>query len=227
MITQTQVLTDLNFLLGNNTIPSAVSDQETYIQRALERVYRAYNFPMNQLTVTVAMVNGVATLPVAIGQDGILDIRDASQNGGAWGSQQTYNLIDYKDQNEYESGSYVGYVLENNGQYTLYTSESSTSTILTVFGEAAVPLLNASISTPFPSSMCLAWGALKYYREAEDPYADLTPYEQNYQLELTEIIAAYNRNRPQKRGRTVSEVAGTYIGDDRSMPGVVSGEDSN
>ena len=224
-VTQTQVLQDMSYLLGETTIPTNVADRITYIQRALERVYRAYNFPMNQLVATVSMVNGVATLPTTFGQDSILDIRDAT--GGSNTAQIRYSLIDYKDQDQYNAGSYVGYLLETNGVYVLYTSENTTSTTLTVFGQAAVPTLNASTSTPFPSSMCLAWGAIKYYREAEDPYADLTPYEQNFQMELSEVIAAYNRNRPQKRGRTISEASGTYIGDIRSMPGVISGEDYN
>lgn len=61
--------------------------------------------------------------------------------------------------------------------------------------------------------MAIALGALKYYRLAEDPYTDVTPYENMFQLEMNEVIAAVNRGRAQPRGITQLEQWGTYTGD--------------
>ena len=61
--------------------------------------------------------------------------------------------------------------------------------------------------------MALARGALVYYRQAEDPQADISQEEALFQQELDEVIAQFNRSRPQQRAKTLQEVAGTYTGD--------------
>jgi len=208
--TQTQVLQDLSYLLGETTIPTSIADRDDYIQKALERIYRAYNFPMNMVQATFAINNGVGTLPSNVGQDGIIDIRNVVV--GAF-NDNVYQQVPYQQYDNYQTNDFAYYLLGYEGNYTIYTSETTTSYVATILYTTSVPMINASITTPFPSSMCIALGALKYYRLAEDPYTDVQPYETMYKTELNEVIAAYNRNRAQKRGIGRAEQEGTYTGD--------------
>lgn len=205
----TTVMQDLSYLLGETSVPtSGVEDRQRFVQLALERVYRAYDFPMNRATATVALVSGIATLPTNVHQDGILDIREVVSGVG---TDHRYAQIPYEMKDDYPQGQYRYWVDGYEGAYTLNTIESDAT--LQIRYETTAPQINASITTPFPSSMCLARGALVYVRQAEDPQADIAQEEALFQQELDEVIAQYNRKRPQPRAKTLHEVTGTYPGD--------------
>jgi hypothetical protein len=205
----TTVQQDLSYLLGEQTVPSSgVDDRARFIQVALERAYRAYNFPMNKLTATVAMISGVATLPTTVMQDSVLDIREVLSGND---NDRVYKQIDYEDFDSATAADYAYYLNGYEGSYAAITSSTGSAT-LKIRYSSSVPILNASISTPFPSSMALARGALIYVRQAEDPQADISQEESIFQAELQEIIAQYNRSRPQRRMITRHEDADTYIG---------------
>jgi hypothetical protein len=217
--TQTDVLQDMSFLLGESTVPtSGIEDRQRYIQRTLERVYRAHNFPMHQVTATLTVTSGAGTIPSTIHQDGIVDVREVVTGTN---NDLIYTQVAITDLDNYGSGDYryalTGY--EGSGTYTISTSETG-SQVLTVRGEGVAPTINGSIGTPFPSPMCLAQGALVYYRMAEDPQADVSQQEALFQNELDEVIAQYNRNRDQQRALSAEEAAGTFIGDVETWPGV-------
>lgn len=204
-------MTDLSYLLGESSVPSSgVDDRKRYIQLALDRVYRAYDFPMDKAVVTVPMVNGIATLPTTVHQDAIIDARIV---GSGVGTDMIFNQIDYSDNDSWPQGQNKYWLTGYEGTYILNSSETGTTNTLTLFFENVSPQINASIGTPFPSSMCLARGALVYYRQSEDPQADVSQEEYLFQMELNEVIAQYNRSRPQQRAKTLHEAAGSYIGD--------------
>lgn len=214
-ITQDTVMQDLSYLLGEQTVPSSgTEDRQRFIQRALERVYRAYDFPMNKVTVTLQAAAGIATLPTNVRQDSSLDVREVVAGAR---NDNIYDAIPYEERDLYSEGSYKYWLTGYEGAYLLETTETSTNPVLTVRYSTVAPTINASIGTPFPSSMCLARGALIYYRQAEDPQADIGQEEALFQLEIDEVIAAYNRERAQTRGITQHEKYGTYIGDITSM----------
>jgi hypothetical protein len=210
-LTQTTVMQDLSYLLGESSVPSTgTEDRQRFIQIALERCYRAYDFPFNKLTATVQMANGVASLPTNVHQDAKLDVRIV---GSGVGDDKVFTQVGYESVDDYPSGQYAYALTGYEGAYLLTSSERTDNSVLTVRYETTAPVINASISTPFPSSMCLARGALVYYRQAEDPQADISQEEYIFQQELDEVIAQYNRSRPQPRGKTLHEVQGTYPGD--------------
>jgi len=212
-VSQQTILQDLSYLLGETTVPTSISDREEYIQKALERIFRTYRFPMNVVIATIQEFAGIGTLPTNVGQDGLIDVREV--NPGPF-TDNVYQQVSYQDSNNYSVGSYVYWLTGYEGNYTIYTSETSgndVNPVLTLMYTTSVPVINASINTNFPSSMALALGALKYYRLAEDPYTDVSPYENMFQMEMNEVIANVNRGRAQVRGRTALEVLGTYTGD--------------
>jgi len=203
---------DLSYLLGESSVPpSGTEDRQRFVAMALERAYRSYDFPFTKATATVSVASGIATLPAAIRQDSILDVRVLTSGANA---DNVYQQIPYEYQDNYAAGTYKYWLTgqEGTGTYLLNTSESGTP-LLTIRYTTTTPSINASVTTPFPSSMCLARGALVYFRQAEDPNADLSQEEALFQKELEEVISQYNRSRPQRRGRSVHEAASTYPGD--------------
>lgn len=209
-ITQTAVMQDLSYLLGETAVPiSGVEDRQAFVQRALERVYRAYDFPFNKAVATIQLNGGIANLPTMIHQDSILDIRNI---GAGVGADQVYTQIPYSDQDNFSAGTYRYWLTGYEGTYVLNTNET-TADVLTIYYEQTTPVINASIATAFPSSMALARGALVYIRQAEDPQADVAQEEALFQMELDEVIAQYNRSKPPVRGKTLHEMGHTWIGD--------------
>lgn len=211
-VSLTQVQTDLAYLLGEQSAPSTSSSdynvRSTFIQRALERAYRAYDFPMNKINSSVTAVAGIATL-ASILPDSVLDVREAVAGAD---NDHIYTEINYEEQDESTTGDYTYYRTFTSDGTTILNLSESTPT-LTIRHTSAVPVLNASVSTPFPSSMALARGALIYYRQSEDPQADIGQEESLFTGEIQEIIAQYNRSRPQPRMITRHEATRTYIGD--------------
>lgn len=218
-LNQTTVMQDLSYLLGETSVPTTgTEDRQRFVQLALERAYRAYDFPFNKITATVAMVNGIATLPTNVHQDSVLDIRVI--NSGV-GDDNIFTSVPYGDLDDYPSSQYKYRLTGYEGNYVLTSSENSLSATLTIYYETTAPVINASISTPFPSSMALARGALIYIRQGEDPQADVSQEEYLFQLELDEVIAQFNRSRPQPRGITLHEALGTYPGDITNASGFI------
>ena len=211
-VSLTDVQTDLAYLLGEQSAPSESNAdymvRATFIQRALERAYRAYDFPSTKLVATVQAVNGVATLASGSMPDTTLDVRESVAGAD---NDHIYVEIDYSEQDEPSASDYTYYRTQAGDAVLLNLSQ--TSPLLTVRYTSSTPILNASIKTPFPSSMTLARGALIYYRQAEDPQADISQEETIFQVEIDEIISQYNRSRPRPRFGSRHEARGTYIGD--------------
>ena len=211
-VTLTDVQEDLAYLLGEQSAPSTTSSdynsRSRFIQRALERAYRAYNFPFNKVNATVALTNGVATLASGVLQDSVLDVRII--NSGT-NDDKVLTQVPYEEQDKYGQGSYVYWLTGYENAYQLHSKESDNT--LTIRYTTSVPVINASIATPFPSAMALARGALIFYRQAEDPQADIGQEEALFQAEIEDIITMYNRSRPQQRLIGRHEYSNTYIGD--------------
>lgn len=206
----TTVMSDLSYLLGETSVPATgTEDRQRFIQLALERAYRAYDFPFSKIMATVPMVNGIASLPTNVHQDSIMDIRIINPGKS---DDNIFTGVPYGSLDSYPSGQYRYRLTGYEGSYIFESSETGNG-VLSIYYETTAPQINASVTTPFPSSMALARGALIYLRQAEDPQADVSQEEYLFQMELDEVISQYNRGRPQPRGKTLHESMGTYIGD--------------
>lgn len=223
-LNQTTVLLDLSYLLGESSVPSSgTEDRKRFIQLALERCYRAYDFPFNKVTATIPLVGGIATLPTNVHQDSVIDIREVVAGVG---NDKVYSVTPYGMLDDYSSGQHRYALTGYEGNYIITTSET-TDTTLQLYYETTAPVINGSVSTPFPSSTALARGALVYYRQAEDPQADISQEEYLFQQELDEVISQYNRSRPQPRAVTLHEASGTYPGDITDTGAFIGPNNSN
>lgn len=218
--TMDQVMQDLSYLLGEASVPNPVPAQrQAFAQRSLERVYRAYNWDLADVTVTLQLTNGSANFPADVNiNDPVLDIRIKNDLPGVGiGGDFIFTKIPYEDQDSYGPSDYVYWVTGSPGAYVLNTAQGTDVTtgnaILTIRYMQIAPSINSSIGTPFPSSMILARGALTYYRASQDPYMDVSQLEALFQNELEELIATQIRNQADKPARNRHSIRGTYIGD--------------
>lgn len=210
-ITQTDVLEDLSFLEGNQSVPtSGIDDWKRFVQRTLEEVWRQYPWDFAKTMATVAVSNGVATLASGAMIDGLYDVRFTS--GGSVGSDHHYSEIPYEEQNDYGLGTYHYWLTGNTPNPVINTKE--TDSILTVWYKALPPQINASVSASFPDAMVIALGARRYIRAAENPQADISQEEQTFQARLEEVWGWYNRMQPRKARKFFSSVTTGQVGGD-------------
>lgn len=207
-INQTDILLDMSYLLGEQSIPtSGIEDRKAFIQRALERIYRLYDFSEFKSIATVTITNGQGTLPTDIGESPDMDVRVVNSGNG---NDYIFEQIPYEEQDKYSAGDYKYWLTGSAGDYTINTNDTVSALTIRYIEEA--PTINASITTSFPSSMVIARGALVYYKQAENPLADVSQDEALFQSELQEVIQRQIRNNPIVRAKGIQELNDTYTG---------------
>lgn len=211
-INQTDVLQDMSYLLGEASVPtSGIDDRKRFIQRGLERIARLYDFDEMYALATVSLtLNGrfyTGALPSDSGESPSLDVR-VLNNGS--NDDYVFDKIPYEDQDKYQVGDYKYWLTGSANDYTINTRDDVGNVTVRYLQKA--PTINASISTTFPSSMVIARAALVYYRQAENPLADISQDEALFQRELEEVIARQQRNRSVGRAVGIQEVNDEFIG---------------
>lgn len=208
-VTQTDVLLKLSYLLGESSIPTGGAELEqrkSFIQSTLEEIYRVHPFDLNRVSATVAVVGGVASLPSGVAGDSILDVRYVLA-----GNDHIYSPITYAQQDDFIQGNYRYWLTGAEGSLVLNTRE--TDATLQINYQTTAPIINGSVSTPFPDPMIIALGALRYVRQSQNPFADIIVEEEQFRARLNEFISQYNRNVPRRLFRTAQDIAGKHTGD--------------
>ena len=209
-VSQNDVLQDLSYLLGETSVPNPVpADRQAFIQRTLERIYRMYDFTIFKAITNATLTAGTVNLPTDARLDPDLDIRTI---GSGMGDDLIYKQIPYEQQDSFGAGDYRYWLTGNPGTYVVNTTETTTTAPVKIRYSQDAPTINASITTPFPSSMAIARGALVYYRGAEDPQADVSQLDAQFKQEVEEVIAEAERNKKGKTAVTRHQFQGTYTG---------------
>jgi hypothetical protein len=210
MITQTQIMTTLSYLLGERTIPSTATENRTdFIQRTIEEIYRAYPFPFASATATVAVVGGTATLPTDVDWE-----HQVTAYFYAGDTQKDVREINAADQDKYNSDDTVFWLqpITNTDNYTFNTKDTSYGTVFVRY-QTVPPTVDATIGTPFTDIMTIALGARRYVKLGQNPDADIAQDEALFQKRLGENIAAVQVNRPLRRNRKLYYANGYRLGD--------------
>jgi len=212
-VNQTDVLQDMSYLLGEASVPtSGIDDRKRFIQRGLERIARIYDFNEMYAIATVSLTtssNGFysGTLPSDSGESPDLDIRKI--NSGT-NDDYVFTKIPYEDQDKALTGEYKYWLTGSTGDYTMTTRDDVSAVTVRYLQQA--PTINASVSTTFPSSIVIARAALVYYKQAENPLADISQDEALFQRELEEVIARQQRNNAVGRAVGIQELNGVFSG---------------
>lgn len=213
VINQTDVLLDLSYLLGESSIPtSGIDDRKAFIQRGLQRIVRLYDFDEMYALATVSLTLGgnafySGALPADAAESPSLDVRVINPGTN---DDYVFTKIPYTDQDEAIAGDYKYWLTGSANDYTMTTRDNVSNVVVRYLQSA--PTINASISTTFPSSIVIARAALVYYRQAENPMADIAQDEALFKTELEEVIARQNRNRPVGRAKSIMEINDVYTG---------------
>jgi hypothetical protein len=199
MVTQTDVMETLSYLLGENTVPtSAIAiPRRNFIQKTVQEIYRAYPWPFASTTATLSFVDGVATLPANF------DYQHKIYAYFYSGDTQTgLEEINMGDSDMFTQGQYKFWVQHVTGDtYTLVTKDSYDTAVVKY--QSVAPTINATIGTPFNDANAIALGARRYVKMSENPDADISQDEALFQKRLNESIAATQVNRPLRRNRKV------------------------
>ena len=213
VINQTDVLLDLSYLLGESSIPtSGIDDRKAFIQRGLQRIVRLYDFDEMYALATVSLTLGSnsfysGALPADAAESPDLDVRVINPGTN---DDYVFEKVAYEDQDKAVTGDYKYWLTGSANDYTMTTRDDVSNVVVRYLQSA--PTINASISTTFPSSIVIARAALVYYRQAENPMADIAQDEALFKTELEEVISRQNRNRPVSRAKSIMELNDVYSG---------------
>lgn len=207
---QTDILEDLSFLEGNQSIPtSGIDDWKRFIQRTLEEAWIAYPWEFTKITATVSVSNGIATLASGAMADGIYDVRFPSSGTS---DDHIYTPIPFDELDNYAPGTYHYAITGASPNPVINTND--TDPVLRVWYANLPPQLNASITSRFPDSMVIALGAQRYIRKSENPQADIAQEEQIFLNRLDELWSRFNRNKPRKARKFLPNVTTGQVGGD-------------
>lgn len=209
-ISQTDILEDLAFLEGNQSVPSSgIDDWKRFVQRTLEEVWIQYPWEFAKTLATVSMSNGVGTLASGAMIDGIYDVRSITSGVG---DDHKYIEVPYEEQDDWAPGQYRYWLTGNTPNPVMNTKE--TDSPLTVWYKNLPPIVNASVRASFPDPMVIALGARRYVRAAENPQADISQEEELFQKRLEEVWGWYNRQKPRKKRQVFSNLGTGSVGGD-------------
>lgn len=208
--TQTNILTTLAYLLGERTVNSTTSaPRADFIQETLTEVYQAYPWRFARTNATLAISNGIATLPSNYDDSHTMHVKF---NNGA---DCELDLIDPDDAEDVENGDRSAWIEAiNDTTYILNTKDADVTTALVRYQKKA-PALNTdgTIATPYPNKMTLALGARRYVKLGQNPDADISQDEKIFQNKLSQDIAFHQTAAPRKRRKTAQRQSGSFTGE--------------
>ncbi len=210
MVTQTQIMTTLSYLLGERSVPTtATESRQDFIQRTIEEIYRSYPFPFASATATVAVVDGTATLPTTV--DWQHKVNAYFYSGD---TQKDLREINEADADKYGEDDNVFWLhpIGIGDTYTLNTKDTNYDVAFVTY-QTQPPEVNASIGTPFTDITTIALGARRYIKLGQNPDADIAQDEALFQKRLSENIAAVQVNRPLRRNRKLYYANGYRLGE--------------
>lgn len=196
----------LAYLLNQNTVPSAESARRAFfITSSVQRIYRSFDFDVANTSDTFTTDSSgqvdLSDQPFG-GIPMILRISDGT-------TLNDFGFVMQQDVQRFVPGDRKYWILpDGEGNWTLFTTEPNTS--ITVWFSIA-PDISATQAAVF-QPMVIGKGALIYYRQAQDPDADVSVEEDEFKQEVSELIDQQNRRRPQRFIRTRRDVYGHYIG---------------
>lgn len=207
MITLTQLLTSLAYLMGERTVVSATTAPRTdFIQSAEEDAYRSFPWKFAQRTATLTPTSGVATMPTDY------DYQMETHAYYVNGEQIDLTQIDVLDAGNYAIGDNVYWITSpSDGVFKFNTTETSVSSFTLIY-QSLPPVLDSAgtIQTPYPNKMTLAKGARVYVKLAQNPDADVSQEQAQFDASITKDIAAAQVQVPRRKRKTTGGYTGSF-----------------
>lgn len=206
LISQVEVYTTLNNLMGRRNLPGGSQDDlKRFCQYAMDYCWRYYTWGFSVSRGTVDLSTD-AYMPEDFDLDGYH--RVASLPGESW----TYVPIEEHDSLTAGDRYYTLEYIKADNRYKFVTS--STATSVEVIYQTIPPTLGEAPDVPFPSSMVVALGGIVYAKQAENPNsADVNQEWDQFHSELDRLVARSDTNKPKRTVQNRQDRAGTFTGD--------------
>lgn len=212
MLSQTDILTTLAYLLGERTVNSSTTaPRADFIQETLNEAYSAYNWRFAQAAATLSISSGIATLPTNFDIDH--HVKATWFSGTTEIGFDEVDPVDKKDVNDGDSAVWI--TPTGSGETFLLNTKDTTPTSVVVSYQTKAPVLDSAgtIKTPYPSKMTLALGARRYVKLGQNPDADISQDEKIFDKRLASDIASHQVPSPRRRRRTAQSQTGRATGD--------------
>lgn len=212
MIYLNGILTTVAYLMGERTVNSSTSGPRTdFVQMSLEEAYHRFPWRWNRRTASLVPVLG-SNSTYSVSCPATYDYEMQSNAHYFQGTTQVeLTQIDATDKGAYSQGDNVYWITSaSEGVFTFNTFESSTP--ITFVFQALPPVLDAAgtIGTAYPSKQTLALGARRYVKLGQNPDADISQEQAQFDQAISNDIAATQVPQPRKRRKMVAHAIGDF-----------------
>jgi hypothetical protein len=204
LVTLDQAQLALANLLNQNTVPSGEQARRAFfITSGIQRLYRAFDFDMAQQTALVS------TDDTGVGDVSDLNLGPLPAVESITDGTHTFTFIMAKDAVQFHQGDYKYWlVLNEDKEWELHTTEPDADLTFIHYDSPEISTSQGVVFTP----MVIAKAALIYYRQAQDPEADVSVEEDEFRQEVAELVDAQNRRRPQRFAQSRRDRYNHYVG---------------
>lgn len=195
--------------MGERTVNATTSAARgDFVQETLSEVYQAFPWRFATTNATLTISSGIATLPTN------LDISHPMYVSYFTGDTEVrLEEIDPADKLDVVDGSNATWLTSQGDGTFLLNTKDTLPTEAIVRYQTKAPIINASISTPYPSKMTVVQGARRYVKLGQNPDADIAQDEASFQKRLAADVAAHQVPAPRKNRRSRQSIAGSVTGE--------------
>jgi hypothetical protein len=175
-------LTDLSYLLGEDSVPTTGIDSRIgFISRICEDIAGRYKWSWNQAKATVALTASVGELPIDFRMGGIIYVKN--QDGDYLSEADERYIDQYGDKVFYINGS------DSEGYEITVNNDIDTSLDIE-YVKRSIAFTDAADVREFnvPIRMSVARGSLIDIRRSENPFADVAPETAEYENEIKKLF---------------------------------------
>ena len=210
-VTLQDVLEDLNYLLGDTSVPSTgIDNQKRFINRIIEKIYDYSDWSWSTAATTYVFSGQTQTLPT-----NYLDMVEVREEVPGADNDNIYRRttissadIDASDYIYWVSGDLVSGM-------TMNINQTDNPSLKTTYKISADELTGTTDTTRIPRSMPIARGALALMQEAEDPYRDTSDAWAKFQRELDDLVRLDIRTKPKVKFYYKYVAENIHMGDPR------------
>jgi hypothetical protein len=214
VIYQNDILTTLAYLMGEKSVNTSTSaPRSDFIQSALSDIYGAYPWIFARANATLTLSNGMATLPTTY------DPRHTSYGKFTSGTTDIrLNGISDFDNGDAQPGDRVMWIEPIDGgdgtRFGVHVKDTDVTTVLVRY-QKSEPLLDSAgtVGTPYPNKRTIALGARIYVKSGQNPDADVSQEDSQFQDALKKDIARFQVQEPRRRRRTAQGQVGAATGE--------------
>lgn len=208
MYYQSDFLTTLAYLMGERTVNSTTSGPRAdFVQESLNEAYRAYPWRFARSNATLVVDSGTATLPTNYDSNHILRAQFLGTEA------VDLKPLNSDDDTSVQDGDRFAWidVLEDGVTYVLKTKDSDVDSVSVRYQKQPPTLDSAgTIGTPYPNKMTIALGSRRYVKLGQNPDADISQEQAQFDKRLANDIASAQIAEPRKKRRQVGNATGEF-----------------